>query len=351
MIYYIEVLGESCIFIGIPVMLTAYFGWLGMAVASAILLWMPGINHLAQRTRYPRANELNNCNPLYARGFMRKNASRKLFLADLRGLYYCQMASILPFGCALIYMSYIYFHNFQHIFWFDVVFIVYFTGLFLICLGIRGYYCCCYNRDFRYVQNENGIWKPFSYIVKPPNWGFYRPFHCRYQVEYKEMRERLIKECERNGYLFPEQYQMEEEQEAILFTRMREQENTIFELIHIKEYSDAWMEKLNDIFADYWETHIKACGEKASYSIIFLLCIDEYNTPLRKRLLSVLSVDQAKGRYRLPATLVYSEHFAFDIPANYRDDHGKKMYDKMRKELLEMLDISERFNDKEYPEP
>lgn len=135
---------------------------------------------------------------------------------------------------------------------------------------------------------------------------------------------------------------MEDGQEALLFMREEEEGNLFFELIHIKEYSDEWMEKLNEIFVDYWEKYVENSKKKNSYGIIFLLCIDEYNTPLRKRLLSVLSVDQAKGRYRLPAILVYSEHSSLDILANYREWHEGKMYRKMREELLRMLGMSQR---------
>lgn len=342
MIFYIVFLGMLVVFLGAIVILVGYFGAVGGAAASALVLWLPGINQLSERTHYSMADELNNSNPLYARGFMRKNASGKAVWADLRGLYYCQKATILPLGCACIYMLYIYFHDFGHVFWIDIIFIIYFWGLFLVWMVLRSYYCCCYNRDFRYVKGKNGIWKPFSYIAKPPNWGSYKPFHCKYQMDYEEMKVSLIKECKQNGYRFPEEYLMEDGQEAHLFMREEEEGNLFFELIHIKEYSDEWMEKLNEIFVDYWKKYVENSEKKDSYGIIFLLCIDEYNTPLRKRLLSVLSVDQAKGRYRLPAILVYSEHSSLDILANYREWHGGKMYRKMRKELLRMLGMSQR---------
>lgn len=52
---------------------------------------------------------------------------------------------------------------------------------------------------------------------------------------------------------------------------MREEEegNLFFELIHIKEYSDEWMEKLNEIFVDYWEKYVENSKKKDSYGIIF----------------------------------------------------------------------------------
>ena len=106
MILYIVFLGMPVVFLGAIVILVGYFGAVGGAAASALALWLPGINQLADGTHYSMADELNNSNPLYARGFMRKNASGKAVLADLRGLYYCQKATILPLGCACIYMLY-----------------------------------------------------------------------------------------------------------------------------------------------------------------------------------------------------------------------------------------------------
>lgn len=83
----------------------------------------------------------------------------------------------------------------------------------------------------------------------------------------------------------------------------------------------------------------------------FLLCVDEYSKELRKTILHMNDVVASKaGRYRLSALLDYSNHSLLYIASDYRRNGGNKRDGQIRKELLDMLDISMNLNGKEYPE-
>lgn len=84
---------------------------------------------------------------------------------------------------------------------------------------------------------------------------------------------------------------------------------------------------------------MKKCRTE-SVSLIFLLCVDEYDAEIRDRLLSESRILLKKGRYRLPAVVVFSEKTGLVI-FEQEGVFYKEKYKEMREELLQLLKWNE----------
>lgn len=98
------------------------------------------------------------------------------------------------------------------------------------------------------------------------------------------------------------------------------------------------MQELNTIFGNYWKKNIKKT-QKETYTIIFLVCIDEYNKGLRKSKLLDREVEQKRGYYRFPSFLIYSEDPNLYLLGNYHKYKDNEKYEEMKRELLSLLEI------------
>lgn len=319
---------------------------------SLIIYWIPNSIKINYRREYEFIDERNVFNPLYVRGYFRKHIKDKTIFASLKGLYYCQIISgILGVSCLIYVFCNRLFHLKTRIRMFEDIIIWGILILFLLWLLIKLFYIKCYEKDFCYSENDNNTWMPFRYIARPPQWGFYRPFHCRYRIPYENLKEKLFEESQQKGYRHTAYYKLNPDEEINVFIREKDRELDIFEIIHIKEFSEEYFDRCNDVFVEVWEKHIKGRYKFKLAGVTFLLCVDIRNEALKKRLLSLYSVAQKKDRYRLPAILVLSENYTFDILANYRFSNSKdNKYNRMRKALLNMMGISERYDGKTYPE-
>lgn len=325
-------------------------GWLGLAVFTVIYYWLPERDSISEKGNLCEyESEHNNQNPLYVRGFFREKKKESLMFSQLKGLYECQIASLILLALVLIY--YCVKNSYKRMLAVEIILIILFAFLLISWCGIKLYYRQCYRQDFRYVENENGIWKPFSFILQPARtWASYKPFHCQYHVPYEELKINLEKTAVENGYKFEKSYKQEGNDELIFFIRPKD-DLSIFAVIHVNMlFSDSW-EQFNQIFEQFWKEKIEEKYDTKSVLFTFLICVDEYSKELRKNLYKhCYCVDSAPGRYRLPAILAYDNNASLDIPEKYSSKYNQKEYRKMKRELMEMLNLSMRFNGKEYPE-
>ena len=295
-------------------------------------------------------------NPLYERGCYRDNHRFLPWLKGLKGGCYLQMGLYVFIGIAIIYrIIRAILSDSAFRYEFDLVesLLTYcFIGLICLRFVIDGYYRIKYARSCQYIKNKNGIWEPFSCILRPVKhiwWKQYysedqKEFCCHYYVRYIKIREKLDRNCQRGGYTFLEAYRLQDDGECRIYHEKRNETLKIFLLIHIKEYSKEKMKELNAVFEDYWLKFIGKKKKVKDASIIFLMCIDEHNRLLEKRLFNCQAIDQSRRRHRLPGILVFSENAMLTIPERFGAVFGVKEYKKMRAELLKLLDISERYN-------
>lgn len=300
------------------------------------ILWLPTYNTLRYKEHYIYADEKGSSNPLYEKGMLRKNVSFEIG-SELKGLFACQMLSIVPFGCSLVYMLRANKYD-NRIPIIEYVLTGILLIIFVVWIVINSYYRIFYKNSFKYVESSEGIWQPFKFVTEAAHMGNYSPFHCRYHVKYDCLKENLKKEAANRGYCLCKEY-VGSENEINFFLKKTQEKIQIFELVHIKRYTNEEEEYLNKIFAEFWKTYLKDIQINDSVELIFLLCVDEKTSELQDRYLNVRCVYHKKGRYRLPAVLVYEPYETFDIVANNTERRYYNEYRIMRRELMGMLQI------------
>lgn len=336
-------------YIALPAMgifLGLKLGVLGsIAALSFTICWIPFESY----SRPEGCNEYNNTNPLYVRGLLRKNSSKTNIWCKLKTIYYCQIMSAGLLVCAFVYLYYFYLNGFR--WWYyrlEIILALCFICLLLTRIFLQVYYLWCYNTDFRYAQNKNGIWMPFSFAFKALN-KIHNPFSCNYHVNYEKIQENLKESCKENGYHFTERYVTDDGAELIFFTKHTLDRLYIFSLVHVEKLETEHWDKFNELFEIYWKEYVEKRYTFDEARFTFLLCIENRCKQLKK-IGMCYGIDQKKGRYRLPAVLSYYDSDTLTINQNYSSVRGAKQYNEMRKELLGMLGISGRYNDKVYPE-
>lgn len=319
----------------------------GSITLSLAFLWAPYVNMLQWRGRYKLADEMNISNPLYRRKYFRKRFSGKIFLANLKGFFVCQLLSIIPIACSFIYAIWrLYSRNWNYTV--ERILMYWLSGLIAAKMILWFYYIIRFERDFRYTQDKLGIWTPFNNIVYNSHKEHYPEFECIYKTTLGELKERISSECTNRGYTYSESYNLGNEDEILYFTRTRQTGITILGVIDIKEYKDEHIILLNESFSQYWMNHMKR-KKREEVKFIFLFCIDKFDEILIERFFRFFNVAQKRGRYRLPVFWVNSERPMLKIPTNVNTGYGREQYLQMRKELLSILSISERYNRKEFP--
>ena len=289
-----------------------------------------------------RMNMATIQNPLYVRGYLRKSQEDCIF-DNFKFGFFCQKALIV-----MAFLAWMYGKLYYDIPGRSVVRYLIISGLVLLqvmFVASRIFFSWRYIEDFRCFQNKRKNWQPFSFIWQNHGMGRYRPFWGKFHFNYEETKEMVYDACLKMGYAYLQTRDMKTEgEECVTYVKREVDCIYLFQLIHMRIYKEAKMDELNCIFEELWVEYIKEKQEKKSVALTYLLCIDEFNTEIRRKMGSIYAVDQKKGRYRLPAVLIYSETISLIIPVNLGWIRGKKQYNKMRRELLKMLGLSEKQN-------
>lgn len=298
------------------------------------------------------ADQRNSFNPLYVGGHFIKNAEKFPWMSGLKLSFFNQIGIYLFWLIAVFYKMFGILQTGSFFERYTSSPIDNYWAAGIIVLNVWGYgailyYKYLYINAFRYTESKEGIWEPFSNIMQTQKFFDKQPFDCKFYKTYKELQQIIEKSGCRTGYSLVNTYVLSPLEECVIYHKWENMKLKIFCLIHIEKYSEEKMQELNTIFNKYWKQYIQNEKPKKA-SIIFLLCVDQYNTAIRRMLLDIGSLDQKKGRNRLPAILVFSEHSTLTIPPNRGIIHGKKEYKGMRKEILDILGISEEYNHSYY---
>lgn len=319
-----------------------YLGYGMLTLVYLLVFWvMPNKIYRVQGWKRKYGSwrcEENNKNPLYAKGCFRKKTG-KTFLPKLKGLFLIKTLTIflgiIPFTYEITMCSRGIYYD-----WFERILL---TGAQIL---IVGYFVCMlyyehqYKKGFKYTENSRGIWQPFSYINPFVSKGRHERFRHMYDMGYTDIEACTGQNCINKNYQFVKKYFIPEGGECVIYMRPSQEELRIFKLIHIEKYSDEKMQELNEIFEDFWLEYVDKKCRTESVSLIFLLCVDEYDAEIRDRLLSESKILLKKGRYRLPAVVVFSEKTGLVI-FEQEGVFYKEKYKEMREELLQLLKWNE----------
>ena len=307
------------------------------------VLWQGAIDPRGSRSDdTARMNMATIQNPLYVRGYLRKSDEDCIF-DNFKFGFLCQKALMIMWILVWIYAKLYFIIPGREII--RYVMVGGFVFWQVMFVASRLFFSWRYIQDFRYFQNERKNWQPFCFIWQGYGMGTYRPFWGEIHSNYEETKEMVYDACLKMGYAYLQTRDMKTEgEECVTYVKREKVCIYLFQLIHMRIYKEAKMDELNCIFEELWVEYMKEKQEKKSVALTYLLCIDEFNTEIRRKMGRILAVDQKKGRYRLPAVLIYSEIPPLIIPVNVGWIRGKKQYNKMRRELLKMLGLSEKQN-------
>lgn len=302
------------------------------------------LNYDRAHEQYAMAHERNYYNPLYMKGHIRKDKKyRKIFYVDLKGLYICQcitfvLACVTAVYCRLVDFSVIKKNWMIE----DMIFIAYLVVVFLRMI-VKQYYKMIYKEAFRYAENKNGVWTPFSYLVRPWNRGVRRsldrPLKKYVETDYKKIYGRIMQRCSELRYDFDMKYLLSKEQEVFFWSQNHEVETIIVGLLHIKEYQEGCLKQWNDLFEEYWNLYIANNKKTEEVKFIIFICADHKNQELRKRFLSSGGIDQKEGRYRFLVFGVEEGGLAIYQPELYNKFCGKKEFQEMKAEFYKITGL------------
>lgn len=326
------------------------FSYLVLSMIFVIFCWLPNADMLCDRgNEYENEHEHNQSNPLFVKGFFREKESELKLFSSFKGLYVCQIISLVLLFWTLVYLCVM--NSYQRMTILEIILTIGFVVLMISWFSIKEYYKKCYKQSFRFSESTEGVWKPFSYIYQSYKLlRKYNPFSCNYYVKYEELQRKLEVAVQERNYVFSGCFEDDRVEEFRIFTRLEEEKLDVFALIHVDVLEEESWEYFNDIFETYWKQNIADKHEKKQMALTFLLCVDKYSKELRKRRNGIYTVDSKPDRYRLAAMLSYSEQSCLGIWQDYQESCGGKRGRLLRRELMEMLDLSRDYNGKQYPE-
>ncbi|MDC7290458.1 hypothetical protein NXH76_21960 [Blautia schinkii] len=138
---------------------------IGWGIVSIIITFIPGINHLGTEGGYMWIDERNTLNPLYVKGFFRRNVSEvsgHSLWAGLKSDFWCQIVCIIQILCLTLYSLCVTAFGVDFNLYAENISSFFFLGIAAFKFVTHSYYMWVYTQAFRYTENEEGIWQPFS---------------------------------------------------------------------------------------------------------------------------------------------------------------------------------------------
>lgn len=286
---------------------------------------------------YLWSNESDMTNPLYQKGYFRKSKIR--FFSKLRGRFLCECAFCSIWFMRLIYVIFRERISFTNV---NMIFAVMLTAGEIVWIIQQSYYKREYNLAFRYTEDINHIWQPFSNMAQYCRYSYQNPHLYYYAVSFEKIGQKLKKKCSLQQYIFDAEYSKKDVKSAIYWKRT-EKTVEVLQLGQMPIYSEENMQILNEFFSSFWKKNPEI--DKNKIKLMTILCMEKGNGELRKHLLSRGHVDQkddAQGRYRLPVIVLHSDEPQLQILPLYSKRRGAKEYDEMKKEIRTLLDLSKK---------
>lgn len=305
-------------------------------LASLLLIMCVIGKTLDDRCIWALADKAVKENPLYMKGYFRKKAKEESYwIANLKGLSWCQLVSgivILLMICYLCYKS-LTGNKYQYV---ELVFEGVACGILLESLILRIYYKSVFISAFRYTENEKKEWLPFRYMVTRIGGTFTKSFSCNGDYDFTEVVKNMLEIMEKKHYKFIKEYDLSDEGKVVFFVCKKSESLLIFPIIYMKEFHEDYMEKCNEIFVDFQKIYKISNKRQKDMNLMVLLYVEEKTLKLTRAFDG--QIDQKKRRNRLVAIM---DNKSFNAIKSATNMPRSTQYYKMRKELLELLNISE----------
>ena len=210
------------------------------------------------------------------------------------------------------------------------------SGYIIILIGYicsLSYSVGVHNRGYKYVQNRNGIWMPFSYIC-----GKYEKL-INIERSFPEAEERhnfmFAAELLQNDYQKESEYELNGKGKICFYKKNKQQQINIWALIEIEDMDNEDIQMLNDKFADFWINDLTREEKKKDVRFTFVIQVDEMNDFLKDLFYGSAGVYMDKHRSRMPV-LCERKHDILKIKWPDYNSKYKNIHKEMREELKQM---------------
>ena len=201
------------------------------------------------------------------------------------------------------------------------------------CMWI--FYVKFYKKNYKYPTDKEGNWAPFSFLCQNINMYYENPVYYRDLQTHSDVMEKGF-----GIYQYLNTYKAPRNGKTFFYRYDKTDEIHILAYVKTDLFQEADIGKLNKAFVEFWKQYIKTEEEKKKIYFSFVLEVEDDNRVLKSIVRNNSGIMMYKRRYRLGA--VYNRYYnRLEILPLYRYSRYKKQYEKMKKDLLDCLGISD----------
>ena len=201
------------------------------------------------------------------------------------------------------------------------------------CMWI--FYVKFYKKNYKYPTDKEGNWAPFSFLCQNINMYYENPVCYRDLQIHSDVMEKGF-----GIYQYINTYKAPRNGKTFFYRYDKTDEIHILAYVKTDLFQEADIGKLNKAFVEFWKQYITTKEEKKEIYFSFVMEVEDDNRILKSIVRNNSGIMMYKRRYRLGA--VYNRYYnRLEILPLYRYSRYKKQYEKMKKDLLDCLGISD----------
>lgn len=202
-----------------------------------------------------------------------------------------------------------------------------------VCMWI--FYVKFYKKNYKYPTDKEGNWAPFSFLCQNINMYYENPVCYRDLQIHSDVMEKGF-----GIYQYINTYKTPRNGKTFFYRYDKTDEIHILAYVKTDLFQEADIGKLNKAFVEFWKQYITTKEEKKEIYFSFVMEVEDDNRILKSIVRNNSGIMMYKRRYRLGA--VYNRYYnRLEILPVYRYSRYKKQYEKMKKDLLDCLGISD----------
>lgn len=292
------------------------------------------------KTPYNVADSYNCQNPFYVHGMLNDKKESKYALpirknGELKSFLFLRKIMILWLGVYFTYLGMQYLNSDINSTVIEILLDISLAFMIMArsCMWI--YYVKFYKKNYKCPTDKEGNWAPFSFLCQNINMYYENPVCYRDLQIHSDVMEKDF-----GIYQYINTYKAPRNGKTFFYRYDKTDEIHILAYVKTDLFQEADIGKLNKAFVEFWKQYIKTEEEKKKIYFSFVLEVEDDNRVLKSIVRNNSGIMMYKRRYRLGA--VYNRYYnRLEILPVYRYSRYKKQYEKMKKDLLDCLGISD----------
>ena len=292
------------------------------------------------KTPYNVPDSYNCQNPFYVHGMLNDKKESKYALpirknGKLKSFLFLRKIMILWLGVYFTYLGMQYLNSDINSTVVEILLNISLAFMIMArsCMWI--YYVKFYKKNYKCPTDKEGNWAPFSFLCQNINMYYENPVCYRDLQIHSDVMEKDF-----GIYQYINTYKAPRNGKTFFYRYDKTDEIHILAYVKTDLFQEADIGKLNKAFVEFWKQYITTKEEKKEIYFSFVLEVEDDNRVLKSIVRNNSGIMMYKRRYRLGA--VYNRYYnRLEILPLYRYSRYKKQYEKMKKDLLDCLGISD----------